>query len=201
MRPNVGRILPENDPEFVPLRRVEWDDIGAAALAEVHKVAVLVAGELVHGQTGKIGAGSVGIPARSVIGLGQGKSDSSARALLDDKVSFASVAGDITVSFRRIKLNARCLLPIPVKWIERAGGVAGRGDSRAKSQRNPRINYIRAAAVRLDVVPEIDFAIAWVRVTVIPRVTGVLHAEITNAVLRDEVCAARSVVNAKTTPG
>ena len=170
-------------------------------MSEVHIAADLVAVELVHGQTGKIRARSVGIPSRGVVSLCQGKRDGTARALENHKIALAAVAGNITVAFRRIGLNARCLLPIPVKGIKWEGGVAGRGDSRAERQRNPRINYVRAAPIRLDVVPEIDFAIAEVRVTVIPRVTCVLHAEITYAVFRDEICAARSVVDAKTAPG
>src|SRR5439155_18676018 len=121
-------------------------------------------------QTGKICAHSIGVPSRGVVSLRQGKSDGAARALENHKIALARVTGDITVAFRRIGLNARSLLPIPVKGIEREGGVAGRGDSRAESQRNPRINYVRAAAIRLDVVPEIDFAIAEVRVTIISRV-------------------------------
>ena len=115
---DVRRILPQNDPEFVPQCGIEWDDIGAAALSEVHIAADLVAVELVHGQTGKIRARSVGIPSRGVVSLCQGKRDGTARALENHKIALAAVAGNITVAFRRIGLNARCLLPIPVKGIK-----------------------------------------------------------------------------------
>src|SRR2546430_227560 len=199
--PDIRRVLPDDDPELVPLRGIESDDVRAGALPEIDIATDLIAVELVHRQSGKIGPVDVGIPARCVIGLRQRKSDGATRGLSNDKVSLAAVACDITVSCGWIRLNAGRLLSVPMKRVKRERRVARRRNPRAKSQRYPRVHDIGAASVGFYIVSEINLPIAWVCITIVPRVAGVLHAQVINAVFRNEIGAARSVIHSKDTVG